>query len=140
MVGQTLSEQKVGAERVIEHFAVKEAVFPFNKFPTVDPLLGPEMKSTGEVMGVGRTFGEAFAKSQLASGVGLPEGGVAVITVRDGDKPHAIKLARDLVAAGFKVVATHGTAAAIVDAGIECGTVKKVKDGRPHIVDMIKNG
>ncbi|GAB3682402.1 carbamoyl-phosphate synthase large subunit [Salinisphaera aquimarina] len=140
MVGQTLAEQSVGAERVIEHYAVKEAVFPFNKFPTVDPLLGPEMKSTGEVMGVGRTFGEAFAKSQLASGVGLPESGAALITVRDGDKPHAVSLARDLVAAGFSVVATRGTAAAITEAGIACAMANKVKEGRPHIVDMIKNG
>ncbi|MES1926843.1 carbamoyl-phosphate synthase large subunit [Salinisphaera sp. T31B1] len=140
MAGLTLTEQNVGAERRIDHFAVKEAVFPFSKFPTVDPLLGPEMKSTGEVMGVGRTFGEAFAKSQLASGVGLPEGGVALITVRDADKPHAVELARALVAAGFQVVATHGTAAAIVAAGIECASVNKVKEGRPHIVDMIKNG
>ncbi|MES1927850.1 carbamoyl-phosphate synthase large subunit [Salinisphaera dokdonensis CL-ES53] len=140
MVGQSLEAQQVGAERKIDHFAVKEAVFPFNKFPTVDPLLGPEMKSTGEVMGVGRTFGEAFAKSQLASGVGLPEGGTALITVRDGDKPHAVKLASELVNAGFRIVATRGTANAINEAGIDCAVANKVKEGRPHIVDMIKNG
>ncbi|KEZ76963.1 carbamoyl-phosphate synthase large subunit [Salinisphaera hydrothermalis] len=141
MVGQTLVAQNAGVERKLPHFAVKEAVFPFSKFPTVDPLLGPEMKSTGEVMGVGKTFGEAFAKSQLASGVGLPEApGVALITVRDADKPLAIEMARELVAAGFTVVATRGTATALTDAGIECTAVNKVKEGRPHIVDMIKNG
>jgi len=140
MAGMTLAEQNVGGERRLDHYAVKEAVFPFNKFPTVDPLLGPEMKSTGEVMGVGATFGEAFAKSQLASGVGLPSGGTALITVRDADKPHAVKLARELTAAGFTLVATRGTAEAINDAGIDCASVNKVKEGRPHIVDMIKNG
>jgi carbamoyl-phosphate synthase large subunit len=140
MAGQTLAEQNVGAERKIDHFAVKEAVFPFSKFPTVDPLLGPEMKSTGEVMGVGHTFGEAFAKSQLAGGVGLPEGGTALITVRDGDKPHAVKLARELSEAGFRIVATRGTAGAITEAGVDCTVANKVKEGRPHIVDMIKNG
>lgn len=140
MAGRSLTEQNVGAERVIEHFAVKEAVFPFSKFPTVDPLLGPEMKSTGEVMGVGETFGEAFGKSQLASGVGLPQGGTALITVRDADKPHAVKLAAELVAAGFRILATRGTADAITAAGIDCAMANKVKEGRPHIVDMIKNG
>ncbi|AWN17616.1 carbamoyl-phosphate synthase large subunit [Salinisphaera sp. LB1] len=141
MAGQTLAEQNAGVERKLPHFAVKEAVFPFTKFPTVDPLLGPEMKSTGEVMGVGKTFGEAFAKSQLASGVGLPEApGVALITVRDADKPLAIEMARELVAAGFTLVATRGTASALTAAGIECAAVNKVKEGRPHIVDMIKNG
>ncbi|MGB7755977.1 MAG: carbamoyl-phosphate synthase large subunit [Salinisphaera sp.] len=141
MAGQTLAAQNAGVERKLPHFAVKEAVFPFSKFPTVDPLLGPEMKSTGEVMGVGKTFGEAFAKSQLASGVGLPEApGVALITVRDADKPLAVDMARELVAAGFTIVATRGTANALIDAGIECTAVNKVKEGRPHIVDMIKNG
>ncbi len=141
MAGQTLAAQNAGVERKLPHFAVKEAVFPFSKFPTVDPLLGPEMKSTGEVMGVGKTFGEAFAKSQLASGVGLPEApGVALITVRDADKPLAVDMARELVAAGFTIVATRGTANALTDAGIECTAVNKVKEGRPHIVDMIKNG
>ncbi len=140
MAGQSLAEQNVGAERKIDHFAVKEAVFPFSKFPTVDPLLGPEMKSTGEVMGVGHTFGEAFAKSQLAGGVGLPESGTALITVRDGDKPHAVKLARELSEAGFRIVATRGTAGAITEAGVACTVANKVKEGRPHIVDMIKNG
>ncbi|MDA3920318.1 MAG: carbamoyl-phosphate synthase large subunit [Salinisphaera sp.] len=141
MVGMTLAEQNVGEERRLLHFSVKEAVFPFNKFPTVDPLLGPEMKSTGEVMGIGKTFGEAFAKSQLASGVGLPAaGGVALVTVRDADKPHAVKMAAELVAAGFSIVATRGTAKAMLEAGIECTVVNKVKEGRPHLVDMIKNG
>ena len=139
MAGVSLAAQQVGDERQIEHFAVKEAVFPFTKFPSVDPLLGPEMKSTGEVMGLGWTFGEAFAKSQLASGVGLPVSGTALITVRDADKPHAVKLAAELVAAGFAVVATRGTARAITAAGIPCAVANKVKEGRPHIVDMIKN-
>ncbi|HET7314360.1 MAG TPA: carbamoyl-phosphate synthase large subunit [Salinisphaera sp.] len=141
MAGQTLAAQNVGIERKMPHFAVKEAVFPFSKFPTVDPLLGPEMKSTGEVMGIGKTFGEAFAKSQLASGVGLPEApGVALITVRDADKPLAVEMARELVAWGFTLAATCGTASALTEAGIECTPVNKVKEGRPHIVDMIKNG
>ncbi|WP_423823786.1 carbamoyl-phosphate synthase large subunit [Salinisphaera sp. SPP-AMP-43] len=141
MAGQSLAEQHVGAERKLPHFAVKEAVFPFSKFPTVDPLLGPEMKSTGEVMGVGKTFGEAFAKSQLASGVGLPEApGVALITVRDADKPLAVAMARELIAAGFTLLATRGTANELSAAGIECTVANKVKEGRPHIVDMIKNG
>jgi len=139
MAGQSLDEQGIGEERIPDYYSVKEAVFPFNKFPTVDPLLGPEMKSTGEVMGVGYSFGEAFAKAQLASGVGIPESGTALITVRSADKAHAIDLAQQLVAAGFKVVATSGTADAIIEAGIECTMVNKVKEGRPHIVDMIKN-
>ena len=139
MAGQSLDSQGVGSERIPDYYSVKEAVFPFNKFPSVDPLLGPEMKSTGEVMGVGYSFGEAFAKAQMACGVGIPESGTALITVRRADRQHAQDLARQLVAAGFTVVATGGTAEAIQEAGIDCVMVNKVKEGRPHIVDMIKN-
>ena len=139
MAGRSLADQGVTAERVPEYYSVKEAVFPFSKFPTVDPLLGPEMKSTGEVMGVGYSFGEAFAKSQLAAGVGLPSSGTALITIRDADKPHAAALAKSLIDAGFDIVATGGTAAAIQAAELPCRKVNKVKEGRPHIVDMIKN-
>ncbi|MBI2382807.1 MAG: carbamoyl-phosphate synthase large subunit [Gammaproteobacteria bacterium] len=140
MVGKTLRQQGVTAEILPRHYSVKESVFPFNKFPSVDPLLGPEMRSTGEVMGVGAAFGEAFNKALLASGMVVPRSGTAFISVRDGDKPKAIELARTLVAKGFKVVATHGTAAAIQATGVPCQGVNKVKEGRPHCVDMIKNG
>jgi carbamoyl-phosphate synthase large subunit len=145
MVGQKLAAQKTpgGArprEVVPPYFAVKEAVFPFNKFPGVDTILGPEMRSTGEVMGVGRNFAEAMLKSQLGAGSRLPRSGTVVITVKNGDKARAVDVARDLVALGFAVVATKGTAAAIAAAGIPVKVVNKVKDGRPHIVDMIKAG
>jgi carbamoyl-phosphate synthase large subunit len=115
-------------------------VFPFVKFPGVDTILGPEMKSTGEVMGVGKTFGEAFVKSQLGAGTKLPRSGKVFLTVKNGDKPRAVEVARQLVALGFELVATRGTAAAIDAAGIPVQTVNKVTEGRPHIVDMIKNG
>jgi carbamoyl-phosphate synthase large subunit len=138
MAGQSLSDQKgIRGEVVPPYFSVKEAVFPFNKFPGVDPILGPEMRSTGEVMGVGRTFGEAMLKSQLGAGSRLPTKGTVCVTVRNGDKPRAVAVARDLHALGFALVATRGTAAAIQDAGVP---VNKVKDGRPHIVDMLKGG
>jgi carbamoyl-phosphate synthase large subunit len=114
-------------------------VFPFVKFPDADPILGPEMKSTGEVMGTGRTFGEAYAKAQLASGVELPRRGVAFISVRDRDKPDGVKLAKALSDRGFSIVATGGTAEALASGGVPCGRVNKVREGRPHIVDMIKN-
>lgn len=140
MAGQTLADQGVSGEFSLGHYAVKEAVFPFKKFPTVDPLLGPEMKSTGEVMGAGQSFGEAFAKSQLAAGVELPDHGTALITVRDTDKPAAIEVARELVKFGFEIVATRGTAQALEAAGLACRIANKVKEGRPHNVDMIKNG
>jgi len=141
MVGQSLASQKgVRGEVVPPYFSVKEAVFPFNKFPGVDPILGPEMRSTGEVMGAGRTFGEAMLKSQLGAGSRLPTKGTVCVTVRNGDKPRAVAVARDLHALGFSLVATRGTAAAIGDAGIPVRAVNKVKDGRPHIVDMLKNG
>ena len=139
MVGQTLESQGIKDEVVPGYFSVKEAVFPFVKFPGVDTILGPEMKSTGEVMGVGKTFGEAFVKSQLGAGVKLPTSGKVFLSVKSGDKPRAVKVARDLVAIGFSVVATKGTAAAIRDAGIAVTTVNKVVEGRPHVVDMIKN-
>jgi carbamoyl-phosphate synthase large subunit len=115
-------------------------VFPFVKFPTVDPVLGPEMRSTGEVMGVGETFGEALFKSQLAAGSRLPESGTVLLTVMDADKPKAVEVARMLHELGYPIVATKGTAAAIEAAGVPVKVVNKVKDGRPHIVDMIKNG
>jgi len=125
-------------EVIPPYFSVKEAVFPFNKFPGVDPILGPEMRSTGEVMGTGRSFGEAMLKSQLGAGSRLPDRGNVCITVRDGDKPRAVELARELHALGYQLIATRGTSAAIAAAGIPVRTVHKVKDGRPHIVDMLK--
>jgi len=140
MVGQTLAEQGVTQEVVPHYFSVKEAVFPFVKFPGVDTILGPEMKSTGEVMGVGVTFGEAFVKSQMAASVNLPTSGTVFLSVKNQDKPKAVDVARGLHALGFKIVATRGTAAAIKDAGIPVAVVNKVAEGRPHIVDMLKNG
>jgi carbamoyl-phosphate synthase large subunit len=140
MAGRSLDDQGIRGEVVPPYFAVKEAVFPFIKFPGVDTILGPEMKSTGEVMGVGDSFGEAFVKSQLAAGVRLPRGGKAFISVRDADKPGVLEIARGLQALGFALVATRGTAAAIAAAGLPVATVNKVAEGRPHVVDMIKNG
>jgi len=139
MTGHKL-KQLVGAiERLPPYFSVKEAVFPFVKFPEADPILGPEMKSTGEVMGTGRTFGEAYAKAQTASGTVLPRHGVCFISVRDRDKPPAVTLAKKLIERGFEMVATEGTARALAEAGVPCRRVNKVREGRPHIVDMIKN-
>jgi carbamoyl-phosphate synthase large subunit len=145
MVGQKLAGQKdrrgrVPGEVIPPYFSVKEAVFPFNKFPGVDPILGPEMRSTGEVMGAGRSFGEAMLKSQLGAGSRLPTSGTVCITVKDGDKARAVAVARDLHAMGFSLVATKGTAAAITEGGVPVKAVNKVKDGRPHIVDMVKAG
>ncbi|MFH7044273.1 carbamoyl-phosphate synthase large subunit [Paucibacter sp. JuS9] len=145
MAGQKLKDQKdrlgrVPAEVVPPYYSVKEAVFPFNKFPGVDPILSPEMRSTGEVMGAGRTFGEAMLKSQLGAGSRLPRQGNVLITVKNADKARAIKVAKDLHALGFGIVATRGTAAAIQEAGVPAQFVNKIKDGRPHIVDMIKGG
>src|SRR6266568_1875858 len=140
MVGKTLVQQGVRAEVVPEYFSVKEAVFPFVKFPGVDTILGPEMKSTGEVMGVGKSFGEAFVKSQLAAGAKLPETGTAFISVRDGDKLAVVPVARELVKLGFRLIATRGTGAVLASHGIAVTVVNKVAEGRPHIVDMIKNG
>ena len=139
MAGITLAEQNIVASTKRPYFSVKESVFPFNKFPDADPILGPEMKSTGEVMGTGDTFGEAYAKAQLASGVVLPVAGTALISVRDQDKPAAVELARALIDRGFETVATDGTAIALAEAGVPCRRVNKVREGRPHIVDMIKN-
>jgi carbamoyl-phosphate synthase large subunit len=139
MVGRTLAEQGVAGEIVPPYFSVKEAVFPFIKFPGVDTILGPEMKSTGEVMGVGDTFAEAFLKSQLAAGVRLPTGGRVFISLKNSDKPRAIEVATILAGLGFTLVATRGTAAALAAAGVPVTPVNKVAEGRPHIVDMIKN-
>jgi len=141
MVGQKLSDQRdVKGEVIPPYYSVKEAVFPFNKFPGVDPILGPEMRSTGEVMGAGRTFGEAMLKSQLGAGSRLPTSGTVCITVKNGDKARAVKVASDLHDLGFNIVATKGTAAAIAEVGVPVKAVNKVKDGRPHIVDMLKAG
>jgi carbamoyl-phosphate synthase large subunit len=139
MTGRKLKELGATEEQVPGYFSVKEAVFPFVKFPEADPILGPEMKSTGEVMGTGRTFGEAYAKAQAASGVTLPRRGVCLISVRERDKPGAVGLARKLIERGFEIVATTGTALALTEAGIACRRANKVREGRPHIVDMIKN-
>jgi carbamoyl-phosphate synthase large subunit len=139
MTGRKLKQLVGAVERVPGYFSVKEAVFPFMKFPEADPILGPEMKSTGEVMGTGRTFGEAYAKAQTASGVTLPRQGVCFISVRDRDKPPAVVLAKKLIERGFEVVATEGTARALTEAGVTVRRVNKVREGRPHIVDMIKN-
>ena len=140
MVGETLSTQGFVNQRVPGYYSVKEAVFPFIKFPGADPILGPEMKSTGEVMGVGRTFGEAYAKAQLASGVVLPRQGAALLSVRERDKKGVIELGKLLAEMGFDLVATHGTAQVLAKAGVSCRRANKVREGRPHIVDMIKNG
>ena len=139
MVGQSLASQGISKEVSPPYFSVKEAVFPFVKFPGVDTILGPEMKSTGEVMGVGKTFGEAFVKSQLGAGTRLPRGGRAFISVKQSDKPRAVEVARSLAAMGFELLATKGTAAAIQSVGLDCRAVNKVAEGRPNIVDMIKN-
>jgi carbamoyl-phosphate synthase large subunit len=139
MVGQSLQAQGISHEVTPPYFSVKEAVFPFVKFPGVDTILGPEMKSTGEVMGVGKTFGEAFVKSQLGAGTRLPASGLVFLTVKNTDKPRAVEVARALLAMGFELVATKGTAAAISAAGLSCRVVNKVTEGRPHVVDMIKN-
>ncbi|RTL52961.1 MAG: carbamoyl-phosphate synthase large subunit [Rhodocyclaceae bacterium] len=139
MAGRSLADQGVTKEVIPPYFSVKEAVFPFNKFPGVDTILGPEMKSTGEVMGVGRTFGEAFIKSQLAGGTKLPKSGKVFISVKPADKPKAVEVARELHELGFTIVATRGTAAAIEAAGVPVTAVNKVTEGRPHVVDMIKN-
>jgi carbamoyl-phosphate synthase large subunit len=139
MVGQTLAAQGLTREVTPPYVSGTVAVFPFGKFPGVDTILGPEMKSTGEVMGVGKTFGEAFVKSQLGAGTKLPRSGRVFLTVKNNDKPRAVAVARALVELKFDLVATKGTAAAINAAGIPCGVVNKVTEGRPHVVDMIKN-
>jgi len=140
MAGQSLADQGVTGEVVLPYFSVKEAVFPFIKFPGVDTILGPEMKSTGEVMGVGDTFAEAFVKSQLAAGVKLPSSGKVFISVREADKPGTVEVAKTLRTLGFTILATRGTAAVLSKSGVDVTVVNKVAEGRPHIVDMIKNG
>jgi len=140
MVGQSLAQQGHTAQVTPDFISVKESVFPFTKFQGVDPILGPEMKSTGEVMGIGRSFAEAFAKAMLGSGAKIPQPGTAFLSVREADRPSIVELARELDAKGFNLVATGGTAKAIRDGGVACQHVNKVKEGRPHIVDMIKNG
>ncbi|MCQ6263357.1 carbamoyl-phosphate synthase large subunit [Alcanivorax sp. MM125-6] len=139
MAGVSLAEQGFTEEVAPRHYFVKEAVFPFAKFPKVDPILGPEMKSTGEVMGVGATFAEAFGKASLGAGERLPKGGTAFISVRDADKAAAVDVAKSLIGHGFELVATRGTAAHLAEAGLTVKPVNKVLEGRPHIVDMIKN-
>ncbi len=147
MAGQSLASQGITKEVTPPYFSVKEAVFPFVKFPGVDTILGPEMKSTGEVMGVGKTFGEAFVKSQLGAGTTLPrstkkdgsKNGKVFLTVKNNDKARAVEVAKELTAMGFDLIATKGTAASIAAAGVNVQTVNKVTEGRPHVVDMIKN-
>lgn len=139
MIGKTLEEQGFTEEIIPRTFAVKEAVFPFNKFPGVDPILGPEMKSTGEVMGVGTTFAEAYAKAQMGAGDVIETSGNAFVSVRDRDKPDVVEVAEKLHTLGYSLVATHGTAKVIGDAGLPVTGVNKVLEGRPHIVDMLKN-
>jgi len=140
MAGRSLADQGVTREIVPPYFCVKEAVFPFIKFPGADTILGPEMKSTGEVMGVGETFAEAFVKSQLGSGERLPKSGKVFVSLRDADKERVLDIARVLTGMGFTLVATHGTAKALEAGGLAVTRVNKVAEGRPHIVDMIKNG
>ncbi|MEW8072187.1 MAG: carbamoyl-phosphate synthase large subunit, partial [Candidatus Thiodiazotropha sp.] len=139
MAGTSLKDQGITKEVIPENYFVKEAVFPFVKFPGVDTVLGPEMKSTGEVMGVGRTFGEAYNKSIMGAGSVLPQGGRALLSVRNADKARAVQVAQDLIDLGFTLMATGGTCKAIQDAGLECARINKVMEGRPHIVDSIKN-
>jgi carbamoyl-phosphate synthase large subunit len=139
MVGTGLQQQGVTKEVIPEHYFVKEAVFPFVKFPGVDTVLGPEMKSTGEVMGVGATFGEAYNKSIMGAGYQLPKGGRALLSVRNADKRRAAMVAQDLLELGFSLCATGGTCQALQKAGLVCTRMNKVMEGRPHIVDAIKN-
>ncbi len=140
MLGKTLKELGFTQEKAIEHVTVKESVFPFVRFPGVDAILGPEMKSTGEVMGIDSTFGMAYAKSQIAAGQNLPKKGSVFISVRDDDKPDVVSIARRLAELGFKIMATSGTADELVDNGVEVETLPKLSEGRPNIVDMIKDG
>jgi len=140
MVGISLRSQGLGGRLPTHGWAVKEAVFPFAKLPGVDMLLGPEMKSTGEVMGLGRDFSEAFCKAQLAVHQRVPAGGMAFVSVRDADKAEACRLAAKLVATGFRLCATHGTAAALRAHGLDCQGVNKVREGAPHVVERIAAG
>jgi carbamoyl-phosphate synthase large subunit len=140
MAGAKLSEFRLDDEAVARHVAVKEAVFPFNRFPDVDTILGPEMKSTGEVMGLDASFERAFAKAQLGAGVKLPLAGSVFLSVRDADKPAAVAVARRLIDLGFSVIATRGTATRLREAGLACAITNKVLEGRPHCVDAIRSG
>ena len=140
MAGKTLAEQGATEEIIPEYYSVKEAVFPFAKFQGVDPILGPEMRSTGEVMGVGRSFGAAFARAEEAASIRAPKPGKAFVSVRDPDKKRLLPVAQELIRRGFEIVATRGTAKWLQDNSIECTVVNKVIEGRPHIVDLIKNG
>ncbi len=140
MVGRSLAAQGATREVVPAYYCVKEAIFPFLKFQNVDPILGPEMRSTGEVMGVGRSFGAAFARAHEAAGIKAPQQGKAFLSVRDGDKPLLLEVARDLLRRGFSIVATGGTHDHLTSHGIACERINKVLEGRPHIVDLIKNG
>jgi len=140
MVGRTLTEQGATREVIPAYYSVKEAIFPFAKFQGVDPILGPEMRSTGEVMGIGRTFGAAFARGHEAAGIKAPAQGKVFISVRDPDKPRVLPVAQELLARGYTLVATRGTASYLQGNGVACEVVNKVMEGRPHIVDLIKNG
>jgi carbamoyl-phosphate synthase large subunit len=140
MVGRSLIEQGTTHEVIPQYYSVKEAIFPFLKFQNVDPILGPEMRSTGEVMGVGRSFGAAFARAHEAANISPPRAGKAFVSVRDPDKQRLLPVARDLIKRGFSVVATSGTATFLTEHGIDCERINKVLEGRPHIVDLIKNG
>jgi carbamoyl-phosphate synthase large subunit len=140
MAGARLSEFQLDDLAIAPHVAVKEAVFPFNRFPDVDTILGPEMKSTGEVMGLDSSFERAFAKSQLGAGVKLPQSGCVFLSVRDADKPATVAVARRLVEMGFTILATRGTATRLREAGLPVGTINKVLEGRPHCVDAIRSG
>ncbi len=140
MVGKSLAEQKATREVVPDYYSVKEAIFPFLKFQNVDPILGPEMRSTGEVMGVGRSFGAAFARAHEAANITAPRAGKAFVSVRDPDKQRLLPVARELLKRGFSIVATSGTCAFLAEHGIDCERINKVLEGRPHIVDLIKNG
>jgi carbamoyl-phosphate synthase large subunit len=139
MAGISLKEQGYTQQVIPDYYSVKASVFPFSKFPDSDPILGPEMKSTGEVMGTGETFGEAYAKAQMGQGVKLPSRGTVFISVRDRDKPEAVRLGRSLLERGYHLVATDGTAKHFSEQGLKCKRINKVREGRPHIVDMIKN-
>jgi carbamoyl-phosphate synthase large subunit len=140
MAGRTLVEQGTTKEIIPSYYSVKEAIFPFLKFQNVDPILGPEMKSTGEVMGVGRTFGAAFARGHEAAGIKAPPKGKVFMSVRDADKDRLLPIAKDVAERGYVVVATSGTAKFLQDNGVACERINKVPEGRPHIVDLIKNG
>ena len=139
MLGISIKKQKLPRKIKHKFYFVKEVVFPFLKFPGVDPILGPEMKSTGEVMGIGKNFDEAFAKSQISTNVVIPENGTAFISVKNEDKKYIIDVAKKLLKFNFSLVATHGTQEFLIKNNIECKRVNKVREGRTHIVDMIKN-